>query len=236
MKTKPISRKPIIKIGCPCHPGFTLIELLTVIAIIGILAGIMLATLGPVRNQARLAGCRTHLRQIALALLLYTDDRKGNFPPSVDKTTNKIWSAALVAEGYINTPADSSTLTRVPVMLCPGDTINKTSRGRSYAYCVGVMLNGTQNINAQLNKATVGNPSRQFMLTDYHVENITWTGNNGGYNIGPQDLMKKEDKGVSPSHKNGGRNFAFIDGHVEWRTVAQWESPTSGWRLNEIVY
>lgn len=60
--------------------AFTLIELLTVIAIIGILAGIMIPTMGKVRRSANDAQCKTALRQWGMAIQLYIDDNKGRLP------------------------------------------------------------------------------------------------------------------------------------------------------------
>lgn len=74
MKTSP--RLPI-----KSPEAFTLIELLTVIAIIGILAGIMIPTMSSVRARARVATCGSNLRQIAIANIAYANENKGHFPP-----------------------------------------------------------------------------------------------------------------------------------------------------------
>ncbi len=63
--------------------GFTLIELLTVIAIIGILAAVLMVTLGKVRAAADGSRCKSNLHQIGLALNMYVQDHNGRLPCSL---------------------------------------------------------------------------------------------------------------------------------------------------------
>ena len=53
---------------------FTLIELLVVVAIIGILSSLLLPALGKSREKARMAVCKSNLKQIAVVYSLYADD------------------------------------------------------------------------------------------------------------------------------------------------------------------
>ncbi len=64
--------------------GFTLLELLVVVAILGILAGLLLPVLSKGKGKAQGVYCLNNGKQMMAALVLYTGDNHDFFPPNPD--------------------------------------------------------------------------------------------------------------------------------------------------------
>lgn len=75
--------------------GFTLIELLTVLAVLGILAGIVIPTVGGARNAADRATTKARFNQWAAAMELYRQEY--GFYPAIDRDGH-LDTARFVAE------------------------------------------------------------------------------------------------------------------------------------------
>ena len=92
--------------------AFTLVELLVVIGIIAVLVGILLPVMGKAREQARRAQCLSNLRQIAMAVLTYANEKKSlpgpcnvgiADPDTVNNTGTTIFTATEKSQQLSNT-------------------------------------------------------------------------------------------------------------------------------------
>ena len=221
--------------------GFTLIELLVVIAIIAILAGMLLPALAKSKEKAKKASCYNNLKQMGLAMVMYSDDNNGLIPRGNEPYW---WQVYIPFLG--GTRAIRDEYGRVKVYTCPSYP-NKRQvmcyvvnawQFNSPRDMVGTDLNGLYTINR------IQQPTDTIYLADN--ENGSWrpifTGTNVIGDINLNDVWSPThlpypsiaptarlsgDRRVAAARHGQGSNFLFFDGHAGWKnarlmTVDDW--------------
>jgi prepilin-type N-terminal cleavage/methylation domain-containing protein/prepilin-type processing-associated H-X9-DG protein len=211
--------------------GFTLIELLVVIAIIGILAALLLPALSRTKAKANETVCVGRLRQIGLALTMYTSEAH-RYPPLADRKSPDVCYHKL----YPYYPVHCTDV----AWNCPTyvanhgiisqDLVRSNSVGISYAYNDVGIVSGWPDCPQSIFALQVGlghlprdsrselgvlAPSEMYAVADARSESFgsgiaggikmsIWSFDAYGYFHGAE---------MAPPHAQG-YNMLFCDGHV----------------------
>jgi prepilin-type N-terminal cleavage/methylation domain-containing protein/prepilin-type processing-associated H-X9-DG protein len=223
--------------------AFTLIELLVVMAVIGILAALLLPTLGKVKAKAQGTQCLSNLRQLHLGWTLYISEHDDALPPisdvpsagqsaahpswvagwlrteyeSGDKSDNTDTSL-LVGEQYAEFGSIGSYVRNAGVYRCPGDKSRRVRSISMNAYMNGRGVWQSTNFVTFRRLGEIAAPEMTWVFIDEREDSI----NDGYFAV---DMTARHTIIDYPATYHGGSgSLTFADGHAEHR---RWVEPTT---------
>jgi prepilin-type N-terminal cleavage/methylation domain-containing protein len=104
----PVRSRPIMRPMPMRRFAFTLIELLIVISIIAVLAGLLIPAVSMIQSKAKDLKCSNNTRQVAIALMVYADDNKEDFPAQLHDMFSSSTYGLRGLERLLVCPKDSS--------------------------------------------------------------------------------------------------------------------------------
>jgi prepilin-type N-terminal cleavage/methylation domain-containing protein/prepilin-type processing-associated H-X9-DG protein len=212
--------------------GFTLIELLVVIAIIAILASILFPIFAKARAKARQAVCTSNLKQLSMAIAMYTQDNKNRLPGlykrQADGTVSSTytgWAGDVIT--YVRGGSDVTTPSEIFYCqeMAQGDIELPVSYG--FNGCL-LKTDGTG-----VNEAAIKSPSQVGVLCDANpgvpfpavttsgtVNTYGGGGVVGGYSMIFSAAAATEKMGSKLTVKPAGRHsdgvvVGYADGHAQ---------------------
>lgn len=221
--------------------GFTLIELLVVIAIIAILAAMLLPALSKAKQKAQGVYCLNNLKQLQLAITMYTGDFQEQFPENPGAGISlKAWVAGVMTWDNAVQPNLENTNTtyltageigpfvarNTGVFKCPADVVPGALGPRVRSVSMNGFVGDVDNVANFIDGQTTHDWRRILKTGDLALGAAnTWVVldecpdsiNDSFFAVRMQPDATAKWTDVPASTHNGAGGFSFADGHSEIR-------------------
>lgn len=198
--------------------AFTLVELLVIVALISLLLGILLPSLGKSIRQARSAVCKSNLRDLYRALDMYQTDNNG-WLPTVDSATAfrsaDSWAARLFERNRAG----------IGVLICPDDPWAMVMRNSLIVDGLALTGNASYGLNdfivsspesflANVSRHRPKRPDETILLADMGPDTIAASDGDAGDVSAPSRNYGRlaVDDGYRPGEPPGGTNRPWLTG------------------------
>ena len=198
--------------------GFTLIELLVVIAIIAILAAILFPVFARAREKARQTSCLSNIKQLALGVIMYTQDYDERYPAGDSVAWGTGAWPGYPHGGYVD--GIYPYVKNNQLFLCPSDSLqnclaNANTGGHTFGsdYLAGTYPNQGLSYTYNYWLYTLSASQIQYVAeTCLIAEGIQRP---YIYNTGNR-LNGQHARMIGGCRHNEGMNVGLADGHGKW--------------------
>jgi prepilin-type N-terminal cleavage/methylation domain-containing protein len=202
--------------------AFTLIELLVVIVIIAILAAILFPVFSQAKEAAKKTACLSNNKQLALGMLLYSNDYDDELMPVADPTNTILWVD--LEEPYIK---------NAQVRVCPDDQEDKISYGLNALVFVDLYGLPAGSLPPFYNNSQFRFPSETVMISELGTKDDLVTPLHDTLKVVvPDDTINDVYDGRPIFRHFSTDNLGFFDGHskamrreqfyVGWNPLDYW--------------
>jgi len=183
--------------------GFTLIELLVVIAIISILASILFPVFARARAKGRQAACISNVRQICLAIAMYSQDYD-----EIVVRGDADGNAATVDDQWYN--ATFPYTRNRQIMFCP----DRKDKGPGYGLSYYASCRAVGNFWDAASKIVIADSPPECLGSNGTVAaNGRWWANPPTFTAAANNSFRANNY---PQRHNDGLVFGYADGHCKW--------------------